>query len=74
MSKPTKYSLLASKIYSILRECETEYQPQELLTLQLILKEELKNKWLFDLLSAAEKAVIVSTEKKQLLVLILIFV
>lgn len=65
MAKPSKVSILASKIYAQLRESEEEYTPVELYSMQMILKEELSRSWLFDVLSAADRTVVISTEQKQ---------
>lgn len=66
MAKPSKFSILASKIYDRLRECGEEYQAVELYTMQMILKEELSRNWLFDVMSAADRTVTISHDEKQL--------
>lgn len=66
MSKPNKISILASKIYAQLRESEEVYTPVELYSMQMILKEEMAHKWLFDMLSATDRTVVISPEQKQL--------
>lgn len=56
MAKPSKITILASKIYTVLRECsEEEYTAVELYSMQMILKEELSRSWLLDVLSAADR-------------------
>ena len=69
MAKPSKGSVLASKIHEKLRECTDEYAPIELLSMQAILKEELSRPRLYDLLSAAfascDRMVAVPTDKMQ---------
>ena len=66
MSKPSKISILASKIYAQLRESNEEYTAVELYSMQMILKEELARSWLFEVLSAADRTVVISPEQKQL--------
>jgi hypothetical protein len=65
MAKPSKYSILASKICAHLRESGEDYAPVELHSMQTIIKGELSRNWLFELLAATDRTVVISADQKQ---------
>ena len=63
MAKPSK---VASKVCALLRDCGDDFAPIELYCMQAVLKEECQARaWLLDLLSATERAVVVSGDHKR---------